>query len=350
MYLLLFPERLSLGLSALLIGLAVMATCAYETYLFLAWPLVICAWNRGRAAWNERRYGELATCVACALLFLMSFAIALQSTLVPRDEANRANFAFSMLLHLVYPPVWYSLLVIASVCWCARWTERPRGWSIMRSVTFGCGLLVALLPVAGFVAPPLQHIARVQGLYVPLILGGFVLFTFRFRQPAPCIPKVRLDELWRLTAWTCAVAIGFQCGATYQWNRYRNLFLRDLAEHRGVVPYNEFNMASPVFEQLIGNDDYRSALLNEFAKEPGQSLQRLALSQFNFGFGWTMPSLSVALSAVNLGTISTIIEAPDVVRWQPFDPRDPTAIPDLGDYGVSNVIEMPENNRGVSSQ
>ncbi len=344
MYLLLFPARLSFGLSALLIGLAVFATCAYETYLFLAWPLVACAWIRGRRAYTERRYCELATCGVCLLLFLISFAVALRSTLVPRDAANRDNFAVSMLLHLVYPPVWYSLMAIACACWSAQGPDGRRGWRVVRAVTFGCGFLVALLPFAGFVVPPLQHISRVQGLYVPLILGGFVLVRFCFLQTTPGISKTRHDELWRLTAWTCVVAVIFQCGATYQWNRYRNLLLGELAQHRGIVAYEDFAMASPIYEELVQNVDYRSAWLSEVAEAPGQSLRRLALSQFNFGFGWALPSLSVALSALNLGTVTTIIEAPDAVWWQPFDPRDPSAIPDLSDFGVSTILESRENS------
>jgi hypothetical protein len=70
------------------------------------------------------------------------------------------------------------------------------------------------------------------------------------------------------------------------------------------------------------------------------SLPRYAVIQFSDGFEWSRPSLSVALSALNLGSVSTIVAAPVATKWQPFDPRDITKRPDLRDYGIPVVIQQ----------
>lgn len=309
LYLIMFSERLTVFRSAILIALAVMATHTYESYLFLAWPLMLAAWRRSRNAWTNRRHGETATCLVCGLLFLIAFAVSLQSTIVPRDPANRSNFALSLLIHLGYPPVWFSLLAMTSVLSCLHPHRLGPEWPILRFLIGGFGLAVVVLSVAGAVIPSMQYPARVQALYVPLILGGLValnpttLYSLTSWQPA------RQRQLWRVTTWTCAVAVLFQWTATLQWNEYRHALLRKLAERDGVIAF-----------------------------------KRSPAPKYQFNWGWTMPSLSIALSALNLGSVTTIIENPDPTSgWQPFDPRNPVEIPDLREYGIS--VRVHENDR-----
>lgn len=304
LYLLMFSERLNVVRSGLLIGCAVLATRTYECYLFLSWLLVLAAWLRGRTAWTGSTYGELATCGICMLLFLTAFVVSLYSTIVPRDPANRGDFARAMLEHLGYPPVWFSLMVIACALWCLFWPGRKRGWRVIWFLTIACGIAVAVLPVAGVVMPWFQYTSRVQSVYVPLVLGGLVLLNRPAASSASAHRTTGQADLWRLTAWTCSVAVVFHIAATMQWNRYRSVLMHELVEHRGVIAFDQ-----------------------------------TAAREFEFNWGWAMPCLSVTLSALNLGSVSTIIENPDPkAGWQPFDPRNPGAIPDLREYGISVVV------------
>jgi hypothetical protein len=171
-------------------------------------------------------------------------------------------------------------------------------------VTIACGSVVAVLPLVGVVRPWLQYAARVQGLYVPLILGGLAALDRYAIWPASANRTKCHAQLWRLTAWTCAVTVFFHCGATNQWNRYRAVIVQELAEHRGLIAF-----------------------------------ERSAAPSYEFNWGWTMPSLSIALSALNLGSVSAIIENPDSPRWQPIDPENPATLPDLRPYGVPTVLD-----------
>lgn len=340
LYLLSYSKRMSIPIAGLTIALAVMSTCAYEVYLLLAWPLIISAWNCSNRARASRRNGDMVTAWICLLLYLSSFALSLHSALHPRDPGNRSGFLISILAHLAYPPVWYSLLALLCAGWLTRWPEQRPGWRILRAATLTCGLLVVLLPIIGFVGPPLQHMARVQGLYVPLILCGLLWFGQLIRRSDSGFTQWQHENCCWLIALTCFVAVGFQLAATYQWNCYRLQMLSRLAEHRGVVPYEQFDLASPVLERLVQSSDYRSECFNQAKRAPIRYLKQLQLSQFNFGFGWTMPSFCVSLSALNLGSMTTIICAPYDVGWQPFDPRNPNQIPNLIDYGISTNLDL----------
>lgn len=335
LYLLLYCNPLTVLRSALLLGLTILATHTYESYLFLVWPLMFAVVRRGRTAWMERRYGEVLTCAVCGLALLNSFAVALHSTIIPFDATNRGNFAISFLVHLAYPPVWFSLMAITSALWCVIFPGRVRGWRVAQFLTAGSGLLVAVLPVAGFVVPPLQYSARVQALYVPLILGGLAIVTMSAVRSMPAVSKERSAALWRLTATACAVAVIFHCGATVQWNRYRSVFLKELAENRGIIPYERCSMSGTAIDELARHGDWAS-IVRDLVEHPVPVLRPLVIAQFNWD--WAMPSLSIAFSALNSESVSTIISAPDWTEWQPFDLRNPDAIPDLIDYGVPTVL------------
>lgn len=339
LYLLLFSERWTMGRAMLLIGLAVLATRMYESYLFLAWPLLFVAWRRGQSAWSAGRRADSLICGVCGLLFLTGFAVALYFTIFPRDPFQQGIFAVSLLAHVAYPPVWFSLLSLAGVLWCLLFPERRCCWRMMHKLTIGCGLFVALLPICGFVVPGLQFVARVQSLYLPLVLGGLAIM--RYYDKLPPTTTNRSVELFRLASWACAVAVVFQSGAVAQWNGYRSILSRELARNRGVIDYDESAMAGPMLEKLVERE-YVSYWLCEFAQHPGNVLKQLELAQFNFGIGGYMPSLSVALSALNLGEVTTIINSPDSLRWQAFDARDLASIPDLREYGVPTVLDQHE--------
>ncbi len=47
-----------------------------------------------------------------------------------------------------------------------------------------------------------------------------------------------------------------------------------------------------------------------------------------------MPSMSVALSTFYLGEVTTIIENPRPIFWQPFDPRQRESYRRLEEFGI----------------
>lgn len=332
LYLLLFSKRLTMIRTLVLIGLSVLVTHTYECYIFLAWPLILVAAQRGRVAWMARKYGELIACSCCGLLMLAAFAISLQSVLIPQDEGSRANFAISVLLHLLYPPVWFSLLTLISTLWCIFLPESQRGRRLMRSALIVSGITVSLLPVAGIVAPSMQYISRIQVLYVPLLMGMAVALRTSFWRPNPSTSVGQQDRLWMLAAGACLVASVFQAVSTFRWDCYRTVLIQELSERRGVISYDQSAVSVPEIERL-GQSEGRTALWNQFISDPRRFAHRIELCQFDWG--WATPSLCVALSALNLGSISTIVCAPGTPGWQPFDPRQADSIPDLRAYGVS---------------
>jgi hypothetical protein len=334
LYLLLLSERLNIIRSIALIGLAILATRTYECYLLLAWPLIVAAIRRGQGALRKRKYGELATCCLSGLLFLAAFGISAYSVLYPLNSDSRANFFLSTLLHLAYPPVWFSLLALTGVFWSLFIPERRAGWRLFCKSLLGCGLFVMILPLVGFVCPPLQYVSRIQCLYVPFVLGVAVLIH-------PAIEKVSAQqvcetplELWRLASWACLVAAVFQLGATWRWDQYRNVLVQELQHKRGAIPFNESAVYASVFE--AASHDGQRTFLDEFSRNPSLFTKQLIIGQFNWG--WAIPSLSVILDATHHGSISSIVCAPASEGWQPFDPRNAATIPDLGDFGVQTEM------------
>jgi hypothetical protein len=106
---------------------------------------------------------------------------------------------------------------------------------------------------------------------------------------------------------TATVSATWQFVATRQWNAYRAALLTDLTEREGLIRFEDSCVSGT-----------------------GDTGDRL--SQFNWN--WAMPSLSVALGALNLDAVPAIVENRDVNEWEPFDPRVPEEIPRLEEYGV----------------
>lgn len=332
LFLLLFSPRLTLIRSTALIAMAFLATRTYECYLLLALPLIWAALRRARNALKHRLYTELIICMVSVLLFLDGFLISIHATVFPRDPGMRTNFMISGLLHLVYPPVWFSLLTITGTLWCLFVPGRDRGLLWLCRITRVGGAIVAILPICGFVVPQLQYIARIQGLYVPFLLGMAVtLVTRSDLTTSSCLLTSRRRELWRFSAGACVVATAFQLFATVRWDGYRSSLLQDLNQHRGVIAFEDSAVGQQNIDRLLTANGL-SELQTEFAGDPLGVIWRFQIEQFNWG--WAMPTLCITLSALNTGSITTIVRAPASTGWQPFDPLQSQQIPDLGAYGI----------------
>jgi len=172
---------------------------------------------------------------------------------------------------------------------------------------------VSLLPLLGFVVPGLQVLARVQALYVPLLLGLLAIVLSSGWHVLSDRARKLERELLMLTAVVCTVAAVFQWGTTRQWNRFRSDLLAELAPPRGVVTHEEI------------------------AERRGKMAWFVDV-QFEQSMGCFLPTLSVTLSALNLGRVATIIDAPRDTSWKPIDPRNDEEYVNLGDYVPVRVL------------
>lgn len=304
LYLLIFSERLTVLRSITLLTLAVASMRMYESYMFLAWPIVFVAVRR---AFQCRRPSEVIICVICTTLVIASAAIAVYSTLFPFDANNRQNFAKSILDHFEYGPVRFSILVLAGVLWQVLLPRRALGdffWFFV--VTYGA--VTAAAPLYGYQqAWSYQYLARVQALYIPMLFGCLVAWNPTALREFANSSGHRQVAVWRLLALTCVVAVIFQTSATVRWNDYRRSVVSELAKQRG-----------------------------EIYVETSQRIRE-------FDWGWAMPALSVTLSALDLHSIPTAIPNPDPNSWQVFNPRDPADYPNLGTYGIPNeFVSVPK--------
>lgn len=342
--LLLFSQRLTLVRSVALLGLSSLATRTYELYLFLSWPLVAAAAMRAREAWAKGSRWETVVCTAVVALNFVAFGISAWWTVFPRDSAQRTVFALAFGIHLAYPPVWFSLLAIAWALLSARGSSRDKLRRVLETLLVGAWLVTIVMPCLAAVLPMLQVFSRVQLLYVPLILGGLAVRRQRWMRDAESSEFERHPKRYRLAAASCVAAGLFQLGATAQWSLFRSELLTELAAEKGVMAFEESHVTCPRLESLVLNGLKKNpadqdaggglSAIREIAESVRSDAPRLRHGQFTLGFGWSMPSLSIGLSVLNHHRVSTIIAAPEPISWQPFDPRDPKALPDLSDYGV----------------
>lgn len=311
--LLVFSERLTHLRSVVLLASAFLSTRTYELYLVLAWPLVALSLNRATAAWRAGRRREAAVCAGSAALYLDAFIVAFLWTINPRDASQRSDFLQGIVSHLESIPVWFCIAAIVGALCFQVLPSRNRIGLIVLWIVGVLGLLVSALPYVTpwAIFPTNQYTSRVQTLYVTLILGGLLAW------PAFCTAaQARADAgragLWKLALGSAIVSFVFQLGVTLDWNRYQARILRELSSRRGVVAYDELSM--PEFNLFGTTHRY-------------------------YTWSWTMQPLSVALSALHLGSVNTIIENPEGSFWKPLDPLDTEAVPDLKKFGVPVLLQ-----------
>ena len=302
LYLLKFSDRLNLSRTALILTIAILSTRMYESFLFLAWPLVYVAWQRGRAAQRARNRFEMCICAISGLLFVVSAGVALYSMAYPFHAGNRGDFLRATWSHLVYGPVLFSLLILFGMLSQIFLTRRPPGKFFWGLVVIS-GVVVAISPILGLHQPwTYQYASRVQSLYVPLLLGSLVAVNPPALLGCKVTPENQQAHLRKLLTLTCLVTLVFQGAATWRWMNYRQGIVAALSKQHG-----------------------------EFYREPPDLPKE-------FEWGWAMPPLSVTLCAIDLGSIPTIIPNPERNGWAIFDAKNPAEFPDLGHYGISNDL------------
>lgn len=302
LYLLLFSETLNGIRSVALIACTLLATRTYESYMLLAWIPLFFACRRAISALSQRKIGEFSACAVCGVLLLYSVFISVWSTVFPRDPQNRTLFANAILDHLRSYSVQFSLLILFGALVVVLipgigWKTRSLFWT----VALTDGVFVELGPFVGIhEAWVLQHTSRVQGLYVPFLLGlAAVIYLQSRRETSDSIQR----DLRCLVLWTSIVTVAFQVNTTICWWQYRNAMATMLSEKQGLISYQ--------------------AAYNR----PRE-----------FDWNWSLCLQSLLIGGMDFGTVRSVVCVPDGTGWQPFDPKVPEKIPDLTSYGVTNVL------------
>ena len=114
-------------------------------------------------------------------------------------------------------------------------------------------------------------------------------------------------SVWKFTKYFAMAVFIFHFAALMGWNSYRLTFIKDLSVKRGHYQYID-----SLVSKKIGGDK---------------------IGQYNWG--WTMPTMSVVLSATHLGEVRAIIENENTKVGQPFDPYASQELPQI------SVIPIP---------
>jgi len=300
-------------------ALACASLLAYETMALQGLVLA------GFALWRSRRASSKVErnlwCVIAGW-FLLGSGVAIYSILNPHDVINRDGlirdifrFAGTQVNDLNYPAILsFVALALIALVFLGR---------ALSAKTFG-GLLVFFAAAAVFVAlapvlmpdslhPIQQFQARAWIGFLPAALAiAMIAVRMRNTRVSPVVFERALIVISILgfsqTTW--------QILATAQWRGYIQVIRFELSKHKGFIPYDR----SPLLQQPDGIQVIR-----------------------NLGWGWTHPSMSIALAPG--GQVSAIFGATPG-RWQPFNPQNPRELPKLSKYGIDYSAYL----RAITSQ
>lgn len=272
----------------------------HETYAIIA-PVLAAA-----AVYRFIRSGKTVDQVFFGLLALYFVAVAIMAMsfiLIPRSAEYRTGYMsyFSLVRELgflghhgyVNPPAVLGLLT--GLILLLGWLRSEKSFSWLSQPLLAMFWLTAL--VAG-ISPLLSDRASFPALqfdarsYGPLLIPVMALITI---SAISSMAVKTYCESTFIKATVLALAIG-QCGwhffMTREWQQYLTTFHEGLAQHRGLIAFEDFYAEIP--------------------PERRRSVDKMTWT-------WTNPTLSILLA--NNGDIQTIIANPKTTQWEPFDPR-----------------------------
>ncbi|MBI4424114.1 MAG: hypothetical protein HY554_10330 [Elusimicrobia bacterium] len=276
-----------------------LSTASYESLLFLGPPLAgLCLWRRGKG--GESRWGVAALSFSAGC-FALAGLVSLPGILWPLWPGNLASFQAGFWRQLSAPP--------ATVAFTGLWTAacfvmilKPEvlgrlrgtiGWTGFAFLVFVWGLRPLAFP-ASF-DPSRQYESRYLNLLIPLLALPVVAAWRREWL------KSRRRQLSHAVAGLLLLQSLWQICATVQWHGFVGAVRSLLAFQTG-----------PVFFR-------------------GSSLP-LGSQAMNLNWSWADPSLSLALHSG--GQVVSLLAPPRHRGWRPFDPLEPSRLPDLRRYGV----------------
>jgi hypothetical protein len=317
--LLLHSPRLTATRGVVLLAVSALATRTFESYLFLSMPLAAAAWLRLVAARRRGARFDMAACAACLMINVTGTILAAMEIHSPRDPANRSTFLEGLGMHLGSPAVVLSLayllaFIVFSLCRPTSRVLRAGQMTalLLAAAALGVGLIPFLAPQS--IRPESQYGARVQFVYVPLLLGVLAVFLEHGKSDRRAGFITERPDLWKLTMGLTLGAVLFHVGAGREWARFRDALRDDAARDRGVISFGD------------------SAIGESRMRKDATEFDATRLTQFSWS--WTTPTLSALSGALEFGRVGTVIENERPVVWQPFDPRDMGAYRWLEEYGV----------------
>lgn len=284
--------------------LALASVAAYETMAVQGLLLAGLAAGRARKATG----GERLVWVSLGAWYLAGIGVAVYFSVYPRSVANRGAFTTGLLQFagtgrgdLNYPVLFSVAALIAIVAILLAGPLPSRLFQTLMAAAMVVGIMVAMSPILApaSVRVVQQFQARAWVGLLPAALAAVMLWSARRPvDPAAFGMAVALLLVLGLAQTT------WQTVATAQWHGYTRVFKEELDRHSGFVPYEETALAR----------------------------ERIGIQALN-GLTWnyTNPYMSIALAPA--ARVATIIGVPRGL-WEPFDPQDPRALPDLARYRV----------------
>ena len=243
--------------------------------------------------YGAARYGSLVALVALGVALLVLRGA--------EPDPNRAYFLSGAVQTLGNPTFILTVLAFASLL---AYAYRPRlAWA---SRIFWVS--TALLLLFPFVLPemlwPFFHY-RSRALNATLAIFVFLYLHGRMHWKLPAPTSLATRHVLALAS----VLFVFQAKMTWEWREHVRHFRAELADTVGVIEFpSEGPFADPRSRQ--------------------------------FNWSWTTPVRSVVFQAMEQGEVRALMTNAGTTPWQPFDPRVPSELPDLSEYGVRYAPEL----------
>jgi hypothetical protein len=284
-------------------GLFLVAMCAasirvYEGFFISASLLAFLAYRRVHRSFKHREI-EITTILA---LVCLGFAIVydLYWSIYPRDPGNQISLLKGIFVIFRCAPA-YSIAFAVAIF--TRWNHRKS-----RAVIY-CIAIFLLAAFAWASVPwisvlninPNRHAdIRFINNLLPAGLGMLPFAATKIRFLRPTFGRFRRIAF----AGFAFAVLMWQFASCVAWQKYIKDFSATLSSNRGCL-----------------------------------ELKDTCLSCCGFDWPWTMPCMSIVLSAIEGKPLETIVLNKPDCGWEPFNPRTPSEYPDLSGYGVRYEIK-----------
>lgn len=252
----------------LLILLLLVATHLYESYLFFSILL-------GSVTLYKIKINKLLASrffyFICLIIILYGFFVAFESYLYPRDPTNAGRFTKSLIkVFIESSNLWIMCGIFISMFVIVK--NKINNWllPLFFIITF-----IAYFEVPRYIGIKLSYSARTLLTVIPFGFGLlFILFEKKLSYYMDLLYPRIMNSLIYITVFFCA----FQLAITLQWYGYTQIFKTVLTGNytKSVIDYRQTQLKKKVDSNQMINE---------------------------FGWGWTYPFMSYALTNKSIFTI-----------------------------------------------
>jgi hypothetical protein len=281
-----------------LVAMCVASIRVYEGFFISAGLLAFLAYRRVRRSLKLHEF-DIAAFFA---LFCLGAAIIadLYWSIFPRDPGNRISLIKGIFVFFRCPPA-YSIAF--AVILFTRWDRRKSGAMAFCIVVFLLAAFVwAFVPwISVLSIKPNRHAdIRFINNLLPFGLGILPFAATKFPFLRPTFGRFRRIVF----AGFASASLLWQFATCVAWQQYIKDFSAILSSDRGYL-----------------------------------ELRDTSLSRSGFDWPWTMPCMSIAISAIEGKPLKTMVLNKPDCGWEPFDARTPSEYPNLSGYGVRYEIK-----------